>query len=387
MYTFHVVALPHTQTSHEYSACAYTAKLIKFCTMMKGLGHRVFIYGSEDNDAPCDELVTVITKEEQRRLFGSYDHRKHFFRVDWDAESAHWTLANLRTVAAMRDRIGPRDFVCLTTGTPQKPVADAFPAHQTVEYGIGYKGTFAKYRVFESYSWMQYVYGWHDGLTRGDSDGSFYDCVIPNYFDEADFPFSEDQDDYFLFLGRLVARKGAQIAVDATREVGARLLMAGQGCLHQEPGKVVSQEATFLGDHIEHVGFADRARRAELMSRARAVFMPTTYVEPFGGVSIEAMMCGVPVIATDWGAFPENIIHGVTGYRFRTLGEAVWAANNVGSLDRKQIRRYAQSNFSLDRCAQQYQAYFDQLADLWGDGWYSKRDSGVTAHNRYGRVS
>src|SRR5690606_20768103 len=115
------------------------------------------------------------------------------------------------------------------------------------------------------------------------------------------------------------------IAVEATRRLGARLPLAGQGVQHAEPGLGVPGEVTLEGDHIEHVGFADPARRAELMGGARAVFVPTPYVEPFGGVSVEAMMCGTPVIATDFGAFAENVVDGVTGYRFRTLGEAVWA--------------------------------------------------------------
>lgn len=375
-FTFHVVSLPHTQTTSEYSGCAYTAKVVKFCQMMKSLGHTVYLYASEDNEAPCDELITVITKEEQVTLFGEYDHHSKFFNIDWNVESAHWGLSNLRAIAEMQSRLGERDYICLIGGVCQKPIADAFPKHLSVEFGIGYTGVFANHRVFESYAWMHYVHG-----LLGNDNGTFYDCVIPNYFDVDQFPYSAEKDDYFLFLGRLIDRKGPQIAVEATRRIGAKLKIAGQGADEME--SVLSGDLS----HVEHVGFADVKKRGELMSRARAVFVPTTYLEPFGGVSIEAMMCGTPVIATDFGAFPENVVDGVTGFRFRTLGEAVWAAEHAQQLNPRTIREYAVNNFGLERVKWQYQAYFEQLATLWEeDGWYSTWNRGVLQYRRYSRL-
>jgi hypothetical protein len=53
-----------------------------------------------------------------------------------------------------------------------------------VELGIGYEGSFAKYRVFESYAWMHYTYG---KIDQSDN-GRFFDCVIPNYFNTEEFP-------------------------------------------------------------------------------------------------------------------------------------------------------------------------------------------------------
>jgi glycosyltransferase involved in cell wall biosynthesis len=114
--------------------------------------------------------------------------------------------------------------------------------------------------------------------------------------------------------------------------------------------------------------------------------MGTTYLEPFGGVSIESLLCGTPVIATDFGAFPENIQHGVHGYRFRTIGEAVWAAKNIHFLDPETIHNYAVNNFSVERVKYLYQAYFEQLLTLWDDGFYSSWSKSVSEYNRYKRL-
>src|SRR5579863_6065885 len=150
-FRFHVVSLPHTQTTSEYIACAYTQKIIKFCKMMKSLGHEVFLYASEENEAPCDELIKIVSKKEQVEWFGDYDHETHMFNITWDANLECWQVPNSRAVKEIKKRAKPRDFVCLIAGT-QWQVSNELPDMTAVEIGIGYSGTFAKYRVFESYA-------------------------------------------------------------------------------------------------------------------------------------------------------------------------------------------------------------------------------------------
>lgn len=379
--TFHVVSLPHTQTTLDYEACAYTSKVRKFCNMMKSLGHTVYLYASEENEADVDELITIAPKADQKKWFGEHDFHQHFFNITWDSKDEHWQATNARAIEAIRPRLKEKDFICLIMGS-QKPIADAFPANMTVEFGVGYTGVFSKYRVFESYAHMHYVYG----LLKDDS-GHFFDAVIPNYFEPERFPFKEEKEDYFLFLGRLIPRKGPEIAVEVTRRIGKRLVLAGQG-VHKIEGNTIYGDGLKLeGDHIKHVGFADVRQRAALLRNATAVFMPTTYLEPFGGVSVESLLTGTPVIATDFGAFSETIVHGKNGYRFRTIGEAVWAAQNVSRLNARKIHQSAVKNYSVDAVKYKYEAYFDQLLTLWEDGFYTTRDEGVSKYRRYQRLT
>lgn len=367
---FHVLSLPHTQLTKEYVSCAYTQKALNFCNMMTSLGHEVFAYAGEETDADVTELVTVYTKAKQTKWFGKFDYHNNFYPLTWNPTDKHWVQSNYRTIAEIHERIEPGDFVCIIAGECHRQVAEAFPEYQVVEYGIGYRGCFADFKVFESYSHMNYVYG---NVFNSDN-GSHYDAVIPNYFNPEDFYLS-DKEDYYVYLGRFTQRKGVEIAAEATRKLGARLVMAGQGC-NQEGNRFFNNEVSIQGDHLSHIGHVNVEQRAKLLAGAKACFVPTVYLEPFGGVSIEALLSGTPVIATDYGVFPETIKHGLDGYRFRTIGEAAYFASDdmLAKLPAaEEIRQRAIDRFSLDVVRYKYEDYFLQLADLRkpGGGFYS----------------
>jgi hypothetical protein len=99
-HTFHVVSLPHTQTTKEYLSCAYTEKVRKFCNMMSSLGNRVYLYASEENEAICDEFITVITKKEQYNLLGMKGPETlDCIRESWlNLDHPVWKLVNFRLV-------------------------------------------------------------------------------------------------------------------------------------------------------------------------------------------------------------------------------------------------------------------------------------------------
>lgn len=334
--------------------------------MMHSLGHEVYHYGGQGSTPDCTEHIDIVTDAERKEWWGKNDVSREFYAIEWNPELPYWKTANYRAIAEIGKRVQQKDFICLIGGNCQKPIADAFPAHMSVEFGIGYEGVFAKYRVFESYAWMHHVYG-----LRQERNGANYDAVIPNYFDPADFELME-KEDYYLYIGRLISRKGPHIAADVCDRIGAKLKVAGQGILSEAPGEIKAAEITLKCKDMEYVGTVGVDERKKLMAKAKAVFVQTQYIGPFEGVAVEAMLSGTPVITTDWGVFAETVKDGVTGFRTRTLGETMWAAKEAVKLDPNEIRTYALSRYSIDVVKYRYQDYFNQLQTLWGKGWYEE---------------
>jgi glycosyltransferase involved in cell wall biosynthesis len=182
--------------------------------------------------------------------------------------------------------------------------------------------------------------------------------VIPPWFEPSDFPFSASSEDYVAYVGRIVPAKGIRTVCDAAQRAGVRLRIMGHG-------------VPSLITYGEWMGEGTMAERNALLSKARAVLMPTQYLEPFGNVAAEAQLCGTPMITTDYGAFPESVEQGVSGFRCSSLGEFVEAIDRVGELDRRAIHARAVRLYSTETALRNYAAYFKRFDTLGGEGWRS----------------
>ena len=362
---FHVLGVPHTVSSPEFVTCAFTQKVVKFCEMMMERGHEIIHYGHEDSVVKCTEHVTVLPDAIWRQCYGDHDWRTHFFKFDCD-DLAYKTF-NINAIDEISQRKQTGDFILPFWGGPGKSICDAHPDLICVEPGIGYAyGHFAPYKVFESYAAHSAYYGLN---SLAFCNEKWYDVVIPNYFNKKDFTFRQKKDDYFLYIGRVYDGKGVNIAIQATEKIGAKLIIAGQGSLEE-----MGYEKT--PDHVTEFGFANAKDRNKLMSKAKGVFAPSLYNEPFCGTHIEAMFCGTPVITTDWGAFTEYNIHGVTGYRCRTFEHFVWAAKNIDKINPKDCYDWASKNFDYDKVGSMYEEFFGSLLNIHGkNGWYEENDT------------
>lgn len=364
-YRFHVLGVPHTISTAAYSACAFTQKVVKLCRLLTERGHTVIHYGHAASDPVCTEHVTVTTDDDLLRSYGAHDWRRQGFpRYAFD--DPVYTAFFAQTIAAIGARKRPGDFLLCTFGANHKPVADMHGDLIVCEPGIGYPGGgFAPFRVFESYAILHVYLGMP--AVREMNNGMWYDVVIPNYYDLAEFEVSPEPEDYFLFLGRIGAGKGVNIALQTVEAIGGRLIVAGQGQL--APQQTLTDRP--LADYVEVVGLVGPEERKRLLSRARATLTPSVFVEPFCGVHVESMLSGTPVITSDVGAFAEYNVHGTTGFRCRTFEHFTWAARNIGTIDRAACRRWAARNFSLERVGAMYDEYFYSVRNVYGGkGWY-----------------
>jgi glycosyltransferase involved in cell wall biosynthesis len=186
--------------------------------------------------------------------------------------------------------------------------------------------------------------------------------TIPNAVDVEHQPFSAEKDDYFLFVGRMNPEKGATTAMEVTRRLGARLIMAGKVNEGLEREYFAREIEPHLTDDIHFRGEVDHETKVELYRRARCTLFPIQWPEPFGLVMIESLACGTPVIAFRHGSVPEVIENGRTGFVVDTVDEMVAAAERIDDIDPAECRRAVEERFGLDAFVGAHERAYEELA-------------------------
>jgi glycosyltransferase involved in cell wall biosynthesis len=125
--------------------------------------------------------------------------------------------------------------------------------------------------------------------------------------DIAEFHPNKDRSDYYLMSGRHVPYKRFDIAIEACKRLGRRLIITGRG-------RDTQRLKRMAGPSIEFVDQCSRTDLARLYENARAFLMPAE--EDFGIAPVEAMAAGCPVIAFGRGGALDTIVPGVSGVFF-----------------------------------------------------------------------
>ena len=325
----HVHILGHPTLPLDVPAVPSDAQVFNahnLCLLLSRAGVPYTYYGMAGSTVPAGGEVVSLGRTRRRWQFRNAWHREYTRRLQ-------------AALAAHLDPALPPQIVVSLYGA----------AHQDVEVGpwpvieamVGYDHCWAPYRVFPSYAQQHTLYA---SAAAQVHDNKWFDTVIPHFVDPAEYWISPVREDYALFLGRDAPDKGIAIAREVCEHAGL-------------PLKAV------------HTGYTGAAKTA-LIARARVVLMPTLYVEPFGYVAVEAQMCGVPAVTTDWGAFAETVEQGVSGFRCRTLAEFVAAVRLAPQLDPAAIRERAVRLYSIGAVTDDYLDYFDFVWNVHRNGGY-----------------
>jgi 2-polyprenyl-3-methyl-5-hydroxy-6-metoxy-1,4-benzoquinol methylase len=356
----HLIGIFHTQHTQAYSHCAFTGKALRFPRMMQTQGYTVIEYSNAGSESTADEHVVMLSAAE----FGALYNRSatDFHGNDATLGSAGHQLFEQRLIPALRERLQPQDIICHPFGHAHQQLMAEFPHHQHVETGIGYPTLMPdSFRIFESYAWMHY----HQG--KEGRNGKNYEWVVPNYYDLDDWEPSYEPGQYLAFLGRITPLKGIDTIKAIADHSPWPIVLHGQG-----------DPAPWAHPNIEYRGPIAGRERSRFLRNARALLAPTVFTEPFCGMAVEAMLCGTPVVAVDYGAMTETVIEGVSGFRCHTLQDWIDGIRAVGDLDRRTIADIARSKWSSEACAKRYDRIFQQLNDLYRAGWYELREISYT---------
>jgi len=354
----HCLQIPHTLPTRAFSHCAFTQKARLFPGMLKGQGYHTIAYGAGDGrEVDASEWVSLMDEEEHADLLGPMPSTE-IIGVRAQASSSIYVQFNYYLREALKDRLAPGDAICLPFGTAHDRAIRSLPlvrenAVAVIETGIGYPEPCTLYRVYESEAWRHWVLG-HEGREGQDWGSERMEWVVPNYYDPADWmviPHNE-RPTTVVYLGRLQTVKGLDIiAALAPMMPDLTFEICGQG----------SAEQWLTAPNIRYRPPITGHARAMYLGTALAAIFPSRFVEPFCGAAVEAMLCGTPVVTSDFGAFTETVVHGETGFRCRTIEGYRRALRDVAGLDRDYVAQVARSRYTIPAVGPHYGDVFDEL--------------------------
>lgn len=174
------------------------------------------------------------------------------------------------------------------------------------------------------------------------------------------YDFCATPGDALAWLGRISPEKGLEDALEAAE-------------IAQVPLKILGklEDADYwqsLCDRFPHaadyyLGFLPTRELQQVLRQCRALVMTPRWVEAFGNVAIEALACGVPVIAYARGGPAEIVQSGVTGWLVEpdNVSGLVEAIGKIGKCDRLACRRQAETDYSLEALAIRFEQWFETI--------------------------
>lgn len=348
-------------------------------------GHDVDVYtqwiDSPDEDADVHENVTVNRICKARRKLVTFETLWFSFKarrsVDFERyDVIHGTMMPASTIAVTPFNDIDAPVVLTSHGTSigeTKALALETPADYLLKY------FFHPMNVA-----MDYVAGHDADQVIAISDHAYEQLTTSYRLDEDEvemIPHGVDTDWFYprdeehpavdeekttlLYVGRLGARKGLDLALRALAEVDdedVELLIAGTG-RHEETLRELARELG-IADQVQFLGYVPNENLPVLYSSSDIFLLPSEY-EGFGLVLLEAMACGTPVIGVDAGGIPTAVPENDTGQLVRRQVSGVVSAidhirsnKNAGAEIEEAARTYAQEYTwaeSTERVAELYQ--------------------------------
>lgn len=142
-----------------------------------------------------------------------------------------------------------------------------------------------------------------------------------------------------LFVGRIEGTKGVEMAAEACRRAGIRLVAVGGGAM-LDTLRALYPEMVFTGR-------VDPSDIAKFASTARMLVMPSLYTEPFGLTAIEAAWSGLPVVISDLAFIADDLVGAGAGVAVNPRDPAAMATVLSGlARDDERVRTMSHAAFN-----------------------------------------
>ncbi|MCX6791799.1 MAG: glycosyltransferase [Candidatus Gottesmanbacteria bacterium] len=217
--------------------------------------------------------------------------------------------------------------------------------------------------LFDQFPTHQYIS--ISNSQRGQLGDHFIDTVY-NGIDPTKFPFDATGGNGLIAVGRMVAVKGHDIAIQAARAARVPLSFATWMSDSVKNSSFYKEkiEPFVDGKDIKVNSLMQGADLISAYQHAKALLFPIQWEEPFGLVMIEAMSCGTPVIAFNRGSVAEIVKDGVTGFVVdpsKGVEGLVEAIKRIGEIDRAACRKHVEEKFTIEKMVEGYENVYKKV--------------------------
>ncbi|MEO0869014.1 MAG: glycosyltransferase family 4 protein [Cyanobacteria bacterium J06642_11] len=176
--------------------------------------------------------------------------------------------------------------------------------------------------------------------------------------DQYDYCASPGND--LVWLGRISPEKGLEDAVAAAEQTGIQLKILGK---LEDSDYWATIQSTYPKAPINYLGFVNTQQLQTIVRSCRGLLMTPRWVEAFGNVAIEALACGVPVIAYRRGGPAEIIDHGKTGWLVEpdSVDGLVNGIQQLGRINRHDCRQQVEAQYSLSALGERFEQWFTKI--------------------------
>lgn len=179
---------------------------------------------------------------------------------------------------------------------------------------------------------------------------------LANGFEMSSYEFCQTPDTRLAWVGRIAPEKGLEDAIAAISRSGHALTVWGK---MQFPDYWQEIRQRYPQARVEYGGFLSTEQLQRELGRTQGLLMTPKWVEAFGNVAVEALACGVPVIAYRRGGPSEIVRHGETGWLVEpdNVAELVAAIHRLPEIQRSACRRQAETEFSIPAIGDRVEAW------------------------------